>query len=624
MRPLLLLTALLIAISGYGQKSPADSIMTKQVRAAFFLTNTDPDSALVIGKKGVEQSKLSGNRRLAAYAYKTRGWALFRMGNYDSSFVDLFAATKFFEELHDTVETLYMYVNLANVYSNHSQFTESATYLMKADSLAKIKKDVKIEAGIKRQMGIFYRQQGQYAKAISQFKESLVLYESINDTLNIWDASSSLSITYNQFVMKPDSSLSLLKKCEPLLNATPRPTYQKASMQEQFGDAYYAMTDYDKALGRYHAAYTMFAGQGDKADMYYEAMNVGRANLHLKNYGEAEKYLLQAYKGNDSLGMTNYALDASRELASLYKNKQDWQKAFHWLETTSRLSDSLQLADQNKKTAEFQAKYEGEKKDAEISLLKKGQEVDRLTMQKQKTFRYGAAALLILLALIGLLFINRYRIVQRAKRQVEMERLRNNIARDLHDDMGSTLSSINIISKVALENPGERDNIRECLKKIQDNSGYMMESMSDIVWAINPVNDSFEKVIFKMKEFAADILEPLNIKYEFRQSGDPLSIQMGLNKRKDLYLIFKEAINNAAKYSSCTKVTIIIQMDNDEITLRIADDGRGFDTGNGATGNGIRNMKQRAKEMGGNVTISGENGKGTTVLLKIKPHDQGI
>ena len=99
---------------------------------------------------------------------------------------------------------------------------------------------------------------------------------------------------------------------------------------------------------------------------------------------------------------------------------------------------------------------------------------------------------------------------------------------------------------------------------------------------------------------------------------------MGLNKRKDLYLIFKEAINNAAKYSSCTKVTIIIQMDNDEITLRIADDGRGFDTGNGATGNGIRNMKQRAKEMGGNVTISSENGKGTTVLLKIKPHDQGI
>jgi signal transduction histidine kinase len=343
--------------------------------------------------------------------------------------------------------------------------------------------------------------------------------------------------------------------------------------------------------------------------------------MHLKNYREAEKYLLQAYKGNDSLGMTNYASDASRELAALYKDRQDWQKGFHWLETFSRLNDSLQLADQNKKTAEIQAKYEAEKKDAEISLLKKGQEVDRLTLQKQKTFRYSAVALLLLLALIGLLFINRYRIVQRAKRQVEMERLRNNIARDLHDDMGSTLSSINIISKVALENPGEGGNIRECLKKIQDNSGHMMESMSDIVWAINPVNDSLENVIFKMKEFAADILEPLNIQYEFRQSGDPSSIQMGLDKRKDLYLVFKEAINNAAKYSHCTKITIDIGMTGDEIALRIADDGRGFHTGNGTTGNGLRNMQQRAREMNGDVTITSEKAAGTTVLLKIKPHD---
>jgi signal transduction histidine kinase len=187
--------------------------------------------------------------------------------------------------------------------------------------------------------------------------------------------------------------------------------------------------------------------------------------------------------------------------------------------------------------------------------------------------------------------------------------------------MGSTLSSININSKVALESPHEKENIQECLKKIQDNSGYMMESMSDIVWAINPLNDSFEKVIFKMKEFAADMLEPMNIQYEFRTSGDPSSIQMGLDQRKDLYLLFKEAINNAAKYSYCKKVTIIITLDNNEITLQITDDGRGFNAGNGTTGNGLRNMKQRAADMKGSVTITSEKGKGATVFLKLKPHE---
>src|SRR6185503_8280554 len=111
MRSLLLLTALFLMVTGLAQPA-TDSAMIKQVRAAFFLTNTNPDSALIIGIKGIERAKLSGNHRLAAYAYKTKGWALFRMGNYDSCFADLFTATRLFQELPDTVEVLYMYLNL--------------------------------------------------------------------------------------------------------------------------------------------------------------------------------------------------------------------------------------------------------------------------------------------------------------------------------------------------------------------------------------------------------------------------------------------------------------------------------------------------------------------------------
>jgi signal transduction histidine kinase len=209
--------------------------------------------------------------------------------------------------------------------------------------------------------------------------------------------------------------------------------------------------------------------------------------------------------------------------------------------------------------------------------------------------------------------------VQKAKRLVELERLRNNIARDLHDDMGSSLSSINVFSKVALENGAEKENTREYLKKIHDNSRSMMESMSDIVWAINPVNDNFESVIFKMKEFAADMLDPLNIQYEFIQKGDASSVDLGLDKRKDLYLIFKEAINNIVKYSGCTKVVISITLDKERITLQVTDDGNGFDIATGSSGNGLRNMKRRAEEMMGKATVISEKGKGTTVALTIIP-----
>jgi signal transduction histidine kinase len=187
--------------------------------------------------------------------------------------------------------------------------------------------------------------------------------------------------------------------------------------------------------------------------------------------------------------------------------------------------------------------------------------------------------------------------------------------------MGSVLSSINIISKVVMENPGEKENIQEHFKRINENSNYMLESMSDIVWAINPANDSFMKVIFKIKEFAGDILEPLNIQWEFLQSGNFENIQLSLKSRKDIYLVFKEAINNAAKYSRCSRVIINIGYQSNQITLQIKDNGTGFDTNIVKEGNGLKNMKQRAAEMNGSASIISVPGQGTTVLVSIKSHD---
>lgn len=196
------------------------------------------------------------------------------------------------------------------------------------------------------------------------------------------------------------------------------------------------------------------------------------------------------------------------------------------------------------------------------------------------------------------------------------ERLRGKIARDLHDDLGSVLSSINITSKMALEGGVQQTIMEDYLKKIKNNSGKMMESMSDIVWAIDPQNDTLEKVLIRMKEFTAEILEPLNINYLFIDEIDFEGAKLDLNKRKNFYLIFKEGINNAAKYSQCTTVRVHIRSNNNCIILAITDNGKGFDRLKIKKGNGLRNMQERAFTMGGAVTISSEKG-GTTVQLKV-------
>lgn len=206
---------------------------------------------------------------------------------------------------------------------------------------------------------------------------------------------------------------------------------------------------------------------------------------------------------------------------------------------------------------------------------------------------------------------------ERIVKYLAEDRLRSKIARDLHDEIGSTLTSINILSKVAMQQGLEDDKVRGYLQKIKDNSGNIMERMSDIVWAINPVNDSFDKVILRMKELAAEMLEPAGINYYFNEEGSLDKTQLNLEQRKDIYLVFKEAINNAVKYSKATEVNIVLQKKNDSLRMIIMDNGEGFNAASEYPGNGLKNMQSRAATMNAALKIDSIKGTGTTVALEV-------
>jgi len=194
------------------------------------------------------------------------------------------------------------------------------------------------------------------------------------------------------------------------------------------------------------------------------------------------------------------------------------------------------------------------------------------------------------------------------------EQIRSKVARDLHDDMGSTLSSIKIMSNIALEKQ-DQVTVLNYLKSIRQNTMAMQESMSDMVWAINPENDTLEKVIVRMKQFAAEILEPLDIQYEFFEDGDFQRARMNLNTRKDFFLIFKEAINNAAKYSRGKKITIELKRYANGVLMRLRDDGCGFDSRSVNTGNGLKNMRHRAQNIKATLHVESIPGQGTTIQV---------
>lgn len=206
----------------------------------------------------------------------------------------------------------------------------------------------------------------------------------------------------------------------------------------------------------------------------------------------------------------------------------------------------------------------------------------------------------------------------RLNRLLAVEKVRNRVARDLHDDMGSTLSTINILSSMAKAKMNT-DIVKtaEYINKISDNSQRMMEAMDDIVWSIKPANDSMQKVVARMREFATSVLEAKDIEMEFGVDENVLDAKLDMEARRDIFLVFKEAVNNAAKYSRCSKTSIRMYIQHRELVMDVADDGAGFDVKNADSGNGLGNMQKRADALRGKIEITSSQGNGTLVQLRV-------
>jgi len=221
-----------------------------------------------------------------------------------------------------------------------------------------------------------------------------------------------------------------------------------------------------------------------------------------------------------------------------------------------------------------------------------------------KTGWFNILVLLFITVCIYLIF--KYR--EKEKRKIE--NIRYSIARDLHDDMGSHLSQVKMLSEIESLKTGSEKNII-----ITDKLSYIMQNMSEIVWSINPRYDHFMDIVLRIQEFAIQSLEPLDIILDF--DVEEHHKKLNPEARRHYYLIFKEAINNILKYSKAKKVTFSIKKSGKNIITSIADDGIGFDPSLIIRGNGLKNMTDRATKLGGILDIvTGE--QGTSISLTIQ------
>jgi len=214
----------------------------------------------------------------------------------------------------------------------------------------------------------------------------------------------------------------------------------------------------------------------------------------------------------------------------------------------------------------------------------------------------------------------------RAERLTELARVRTRIATDLHDDIGASLTQIAILSEVARQQKMQGNGASlEPLNSIVNVSNELVETMSDIVWAINPEKDRLQDLIQRMRRFASDLLSAKGVQLEFNAPTYVLEIPLGANARREVFLIFKESLTNIAKHSRATRVRIDFDMSPDDLKLSITDNGQGFDVGSRGPapasrekgGHGIFSMKKRATELNGNLEIRSTVDQGTTITFQL-------
>ncbi len=360
------------------------------------------------------------------------------------------------------------------------------------------------------------------------------------------------------------------------------------------------------------------------ADSY---TNLGQLYFAKRDYAKAEQLTIKSIAILDSIdGKVN--LDkAYHLLVSIYSQQQKFEKAF---KTQNLLIQNyMSMIDEKEAAsfAEYKTVYETQKKQSEIQSLKQERKISKLKIKAQASEIAKRNYLIVgfLLVVLGFLFIfYMWNSKQKLRNQLfkekivrdteEQERLR--IAKDIHDDLGSGLSKINFLSELIFQK-ADSPEVKSNSESVRETAAKMIENMRDLIWALNPDNTTLVNLVSRMREYTTDYLEdyPITIRYEIPEFLPQTAITK--ESHRELFMVVKETLNNIAKYAQATDVVFAVTLTESDFMLCIQDNGIGFDTAATSKGNGLRNMKNRLEALGGIISISSEDRKGTVITVRI-------
>ncbi len=535
------------------------------------------------------------------------------------------------QQKEDTNKVQLLY-NLSFAYVAGSYADTALVYAQQAITLAE---KLKYEPGIfwsAITLGESLAILGNYPLALEYDFRALTLAKKLNDTLKLCYGNGSLagcyyymgdyttSLKYTREVLKmidsddsywmwiqmvksfhsmgePDSALLYAKKAYAKIAAIDY-LYAKSVICPVLGNAYAGKANYDSALFYYRMGIPLSIKSRTETHLVDNYYGIAAAYKSTGNLDSALWYGKKIVTEKITKTYPAGLLKTANLLAEIYESKNVPDSTLKYLKTAIAIKDSLS---NQQKTIAVQ------------NLIYKEQEKQKELEAARQKFNNQLITYALIGGLVALLIIAS--ILLRNHRQRQIQHIRNSIADDLHDDIGSTLSSISIMSELAKAKSPQASTL---LASIGESTISIQENMSDIVWAIKSENDSFENVLQRMNQFASEILDAKNITLHFESEGSLSASKLTMKQRKNLYLFFKEVINNVAKHSGAKKVVVCILKKDHHAEMIIRDDGVGFDANQAFSGNGMSTLKKRAEELNGDFEIQSHLNKGTVVKLRFK------
>ena len=524
--------------------------------------------------------------------YMVLGHNTISQGNYPEGLKNTLLSLKIQEQLGDKSEIAGVQFNLGHIYTLQHNYPEALKYLEASLEICKelgVKSDIAYTYGI---IGWVYIQKGDYSEALKYCKTAAKLAEGIQNKLPLAEIYSSLGLIYNH------------------------------------------KGNYEEALKYDFNALKLYQEAGIKQalpDMYN---NIGLIYLKQKKYTDASWYFSKALSFSKTTGSIEYIKVSYENRATLDSAQGNYKNALQHYKLAAIYRDSLFNKENTKKIIQQQMQYNFDKKQDSLKQKHIISETKLKAQEKQKYFYWFGFGMLTLISIFVLLNFHNQRKINKLAEQSHVrqkaelklqnqqvllnERLR--ISSELHDEIGATLSGIAMYSHLAKEQikTTQKTEVEKSLTVMQQSAGEMINKLNDIVWLVNSEQDTLQKLVERLEEYATNMAPIKNMGVKFIIPADIADINLPVEHRRNIYLFCKEAINNAVKYSGSNLLTVAVKKNDHQLEFSVGDNGKGFNPAFIKKGNGLDNMQQRADEIGAKFTLRSIEGEGSVVSMELK------